>query len=103
MAFIITGRHMYDFTNDKNQRFTGVKLHCLQELSSPTEGQLTEVISVGSDKPIYPMAIGFPFGAVVTPIYNKYGKVNEFILKSVPGDAEKEQTTKEQYTSTHQR
>ena len=80
MAFIITGKHMYDFTNDKNQRFTGVKLHCLQELSSPTEGQL---------------AIGFPFGAVVTPIYNKYGKVDDFILKSVPGDEAKEQPKKQ--------
>ena len=49
---------------------------------------------MGSDKPIYPMAIGFPFGAVVTPIYNKYGKVDDFILKSVPGDEAKEQPKK---------
>lgn len=86
MALVITGKHIYDFTNDKGQRFSGIKLHCVQELPSPTEGRLTEVISIGIDKPAYPMAAGFPFGAVVNPVYNKYGKVDDFILKSLPED-----------------
>lgn len=86
MALKVVGKRYYDFTNDKNQRFTGVKLHCIQEFSTQKEGFLTEVISVGSDKPVYPIADELIFGTVITPVYNRYGRIDDIIVKSLPGD-----------------
>lgn len=86
MALKLVGKKAYDYTNDKGDRYTGIKLHCVQEVASPVEGYLTEVIPVGSTKPIYSQANEFPFGTVFNPVYNRYGKIEDFILKSLPGD-----------------
>lgn len=86
MALKIMGKKYYDFTNTEKQRFTGLKLHCIQECASPTEGYLVEVVSIGSNKPIYSQVDAFPFGTVITPVYNRYGKIEDIILKSLPGD-----------------
>lgn len=87
MALKLMGKKYYDYTNDKNQRYTGVKLHCIQELSTPQEGFLTETVSVGSQKPIYYQCDTLPFGSVFTPVYDRYGRIQDIILKSLPEDA----------------
>lgn len=89
MALRVLGRKHYDYTNEKGQRYTGVKLHCVQVNSTPEEGFLTEVVSVGSSKPIYPVAVSLPFESVITPIYNRFGKIDDIVLVSRPGDEKK--------------
>lgn len=84
MALIIKGRKNIDFHNKEGEHIQGVKLHCIYQESSPTEGQLCELIFVGINKPIYPTACQFPFGTVITPVYNRNGKVDDFILRELP-------------------
>ncbi|MCI9438646.1 MAG: hypothetical protein HFH85_16090 [Lachnospiraceae bacterium] len=86
MALKIMGKKYYDFTNTEKQRFTGLKLHCIQEFPSPTEGYLVEIVSIGSSKAIYTQVDSFPYGTIITPVYNRYGKIEDVILKSLPGD-----------------
>lgn len=89
MALVLLGKKYYDYTNEKGQRFQGVKLHCIQQNSTPAEGTLTEVVSVGSNKPIYATVESFPFETVITPIYNRYGRVDDIVVVSYPGDGKK--------------
>lgn len=89
MALKLMGKKTYDYTNDKGIRYTGIKLHCIQQYSTPQEGFLTETVSVGTSKPIFPMADGFEFGTIFTPVYDKYGRINDLILVSLPEDKEK--------------
>lgn len=89
MALVIKGKHAYNFKNKENQQISGIQLHCLQQHPSPTEGYLVEVLSIVWTKPIYPMAEQLPLESVITPIYNKYGKIEDIVLVSKPGDEKK--------------
>lgn len=84
MALVLMGKRYYDFTNDKDQNFKGVKLHCIQEFESQQEGTLTEVISVNTRHPIYHVADQLLFGTVFTPVYNRYGRMEDIIVKAEP-------------------
>ena len=86
MALKLVGKKAYDYTNEKVDRYTGIKVHCVQEHASPLEGYLVETISVSSTKPIFSQANEFPFGTVFTPVYDRYGKIQDMILKSLPED-----------------
>lgn len=84
MALVLMGKRYYDFTNDKDQNFKGVKLHCIQEFSTQNEGTLTDVISVNSRSPIYHIADQLEFGTVFTPVYNRYGRMEDIVVKALP-------------------
>lgn len=80
MAMILTGKRYYDFENEKKQRFQGLKLHCVQRNMAQDQGYLTELLGVGSSSPIYPLADSLKFGSVITPVYDKYGRVTDIVL-----------------------
>lgn len=89
MALVVLGKRGYNFTKD-GQTFIGVKLHCREEFPAPDVGYLTEVLSVGDRKSIYHTVLSLPFGAVITPIYDKYGKIQDIIVKSLPEEDKSE-------------
>lgn len=89
MALKVVGKKYYDFTNKEGQRVQGLKLHCLQEHPTPDEGYLTELVSVGISKPIYSQADSIAFGSIITPVYNRYGSLQDIILVSMPDDKKK--------------
>ncbi|AXF52335.1 MAG: hypothetical protein [Inoviridae sp.] len=90
MALVVIGRKPYDFPDKQNpgQRIVGVKIHCVDEISSPEFGQLTEIIGAKIQYPLYTKLMQLPIGAVIVPIYNKYGSPTDIIVQSVP-DGEK--------------
>lgn len=89
MALKLVGKKSYDYTNDKGVRYTGIKLHCVQQHATSQEGFLTEIVSVGTNKPIYSQANEYAFGTIFTPVYDKYGRIQDLILVSLPEDKEK--------------
>lgn len=89
MALKILGKKYYDFTSKEGQRVQGLKLHCVQDQPSSTEGFLTELISVGFNKPIYTTVDSYPFGTLITPVYNRYGSIEDVILVSLPEGTKK--------------
>lgn len=84
MALVLMGRKFYDFTNDKGQNYKGIKLHCLQEFATPQEGTLTEVVSVSENNPAYAVAVAMPFNCLFTPVYNRYGRIDDLIVRDEP-------------------
>lgn len=81
----VVGRRKYQFTNkETGEMIVGVSLHCLENSPDPSEGQLATTLSVVSAKPCYSLALGIPFGSEVTPVYNKYGKVDDILIRDTP-------------------
>lgn len=89
MAFIVVGRKPYDFPDQKNpgQRIVGVKVHCIDEVATPDQGQLTEIIGAKIQYPLYTKLMNLSFGDVIIPVYNKYGSPTDIIIQ--PPAAEK--------------
>lgn len=86
MALKLVGKKAYDYTNEKGQNYTGIKMHCVQDRPSETEGYLVETISVGTNKPVFATADDLPFGTIFTPVYDRYGRIQDIMIVSLPGD-----------------
>lgn len=83
MALVVLGRKTYNFTDSKSgQQVQGVKIHCREQYSTPDNGYLTETIGAKIQYPLYQALMSVPFGAVITPVYNKYGSATDIIIVS---------------------
>lgn len=87
MALIYLGKKPYTWTNpDTKITYSGIKMHCMQELPSPGEGYLTDVVKIPVNSAIYPTAESLPFKTVFTPVYDRYGRIADIIVKSYPDE-----------------
>lgn len=85
MAVFVVGKKYYDWTNpDDKKRYQGLKLHVVDELENPKSGKLVDTVKVSDMSPVYPLADSIPFGSLVTIVYDKYGRPQDFIMKSSP-------------------
>lgn len=85
MALILVGRSDYQFTTKEGTLITGTMLHCLDNVSADGKGYRVDKFSLSNTKPAYATAQTIPLGAVVTPVYNRYGKVDDIIWKTPEG------------------
>lgn len=88
MAFILKGRHDYNFKSKDGNQVSGCQLHLIQQ-NATSEGFLVEQVSIPVTKPAYTIAVQLPFESVITLVYNKYGKVDDILLVGKPGDEKK--------------
>lgn len=87
MAYVYLGKKPYKFTNKEDGVvYTGIRMHCIAEVPAPGEGQLTEVFSIGTNKSGFANADSLPFGSIVNPVYNRFGKVDDIIVISRPDE-----------------
>lgn len=79
----VVGRRGYEMKNDDGV-YTGVTLHCIEAGPTPESGRLCVKVSIGTRKPGYEKACSVPFGSVITPVYNRFGKTEDIIINSTP-------------------
>lgn len=81
MALVLVGRVKSDSPSreDPKRRIIGVNLHCIQDVVDPEQGQTVERLYVYETKAGYKKAFTIPFGSFVTPVYNRFGKVEDII------------------------
>jgi len=80
----VIGKKPYEFTaKDSGIVYNGLTLFCLDNLPAPGVGQYAEKISVGKDKECYNLAVSLEIGDEVTPIYSKFGKVTDLLIKKI--------------------
>ncbi len=75
----VVGKRSYEMQKD-GSTYTGMVLHCVYPAAAPAVGELTQTLSVGSMKPGYATACNVPIGAEVTPVYNRFGKVEDVVV-----------------------
>lgn len=80
----VVGRKKYSFASKDGGLVTGVSLHCLEKAADPSEGEVALTLSVSSTKACYGTVLSVPFGSEITPVYNRYGKVDDILLKPNP-------------------
>lgn len=85
MALTVVGTVPYRTTID-GSTYLGITIHCV-EPAKPEKGGIGQTcfsFSVGSTKPGYVNAIRVVPGDTVNPIFNRYGKVEDVSIVSVP-------------------
>lgn len=82
MALILAGRNESSFKGSDGNQVTGITLHLLEDIPDPVNGTHVERFYIHEKKPGYETAKTIPFGSVITPVYNRYGKVEDIIWKT---------------------
>lgn len=83
MALKLVGRFESEFeAQDHSGKIRGVNLHCIETEEDPRGGLRVERLYIHERRPGYLTSQGIPFGSIVTPVYNRYGKVDDLIWKS---------------------
>ena len=76
----VVGRKDYSMVKD-GVTYNGVTVHCLEPAVPPAVGSLCVHLSVGTNKPGYLVASTLEPGMEVVPVYNRFGKVEDLIVK----------------------
>ena len=75
----LIGKKTYSVQNNGSE-YRGITCHCVESATPPAVGQLCVVFSVGDTKPGYPMVQSLQVGDDITPVYNRFGKVDDVVL-----------------------
>ncbi|AXH73577.1 MAG: hypothetical protein [Inoviridae sp.] len=90
MALKLVGRHESEFVaKDGSGMIKGINLHCVDTEEDPVHGSRVERLYIHSAKPGYESSKGIPFGSILTPIYNRFGKVEDITWREAPAPAKK--------------
>lgn len=81
MALVLVGRTDSDSPSreDPTRRIIGVNLHCIDDVADPVVGQRVQRLYVYESKVGYRKAYDIPFGSFITPVYNRWGKIDDII------------------------
>lgn len=73
------GRKAYH-CEDKGIAYDGFTCHCIEKAVPPAVGELCVTFAMGTTKPGYSTVLTLQPGDEITPVYNRYGKVDDIIV-----------------------
>ena len=76
----LIGKKTYDVQNN-GASYHGITCHCVEPATPPAVGQLCVTFSVGDTKPGYPVVQSLQVGDEITPVYNRFGKVDDVVIR----------------------
>lgn len=82
MSTKIVGKQKIDYLpKGETERVVGVKLHCVCDTNDEKfEGLRTETYFISGKNPMYDQCAGFPVGAEISVIFNRYGRAESISL-----------------------
>lgn len=75
----LIGKKTYSVSNN-GAEYHGITCHCVEPATPPAVGQLCVTFSVGDTKPGYPVVQSLQVGDEITPVYNRFGKVDDVVV-----------------------
>lgn len=79
MLCTLLGRKEYQ-GNFEGRSYSGVKLFLVHE-DDHADGMICDIEKVSTSCPSYHKIMSIPVGSKVSPIYNRYGKIDDVILE----------------------
>ena len=78
----LIGKKTYNCTNN-GAEYRGITCHCIEPAVPPAVGELCVTFSVGDTKPGYSVVLSLQVGDEITPVYNRFGKVDDVVVHKI--------------------
>ena len=75
----LIGKKSYD-VQANGGFYHGITCHCVEKATPPAVGELCVTFSVGDNKPGFSVVQSLQVGDEITPVYNRFGKVDDVVV-----------------------